>query len=357
MKRDELDFTFPPELLATERAARSRIMMVVASEPHELAGGIDALVDSFRPGDLLLINDTRVLRRRVFSEAGLEILFLRPLSATDWEVLCPSSRWKADQILPGGVRLEMRVRGRPQTVRVHAADGDERQAANPPELDDAYFLRYGDLPLPPYIQKARGERRNRLADQGQYQSQWADVPGSLAAPTASLHFSQQHLQAIEARGARVARLTLHVGLGTFLPVTAENLNDHVMHAETVSIPAATWRLVEETRAHGGRIWALGTTVARSVESAARGLLPQNPYDAGGYFGETSLFIRPGFEFQVVDVLCTNFHQPQSTLLALVAAFAGLETVKRCYQWAIERRFRLFSYGDLTVWMQPNTLKS
>ena len=331
---EELDFPYPEPLVATERQPKSRVMWVNAdSDPVELPG-TRAVVDLFEKGDCLVINDTRVLRRRVFTESGLEILFLRPESETKWQVLCPSSRWKQGQkqILPQGVQLEIVARGIPQTV----------EADQP--LTEEYFERVGEMPLPPYIQKARGERHNREADRNAYQTAWAKNDGSLAAPTASLHFSQEDLAALEAKGVNVVRLTLHVGLGTFLPINVSNLDEHTMHAEYVEIPQATWSAVENCE---GRVWALGTTVTRSLESAAHGKLARR--DDGGFFGETDLFIRPGFEFRAVDCILTNFHQPRSTLIALVAAFAGLERVKKSYSWAIEKGFRLFSYGDLSVW--------
>lgn len=347
MKLEELDFHYPERLVATERAPQSRVMLVDLGAA-EMAGPIEPvalsdlsqLLPYFKSGDLLVVNNTRVLKRRVFSESGLEILFLNSLeSPSRWEVLCPSSRWKngTEQILPSGVRLTLVSRGRPQVV----------ESSEP--LNERYFEECGELPLPPYIQKARGERHNRSGDGLQYQTAWAEKEGSLAAPTASLHFNDQHLNQLRIQGVQIAELTLHVGLGTFLPITAATLDEHVMHAETADIPAKTWESVQETRARGGKVWALGTTVTRTLEAAAAGLL--DSAQGGGFCGRTDLFIRPGFEYKIVDRLMTNFHQPQSTLLALVAAFAGLENLKHCYQWAIEREFRLFSYGDLSVWMK------
>lgn len=340
MKLTDLDFSYPERLVATERLAVSRIMLVEKLEPRELSG-TSALLEYFKPGDCLIVNDTRVLSRRVFTESGLEILFLHSDSSLKtWQVLCPASKWKdgEEQKLPGGVSLKLSTRGRPQTVESSIS------------LDEAYFEINGEMPLPPYIQKARGERHTRREDSHQYQTAWAEKNGSLAAPTASLHFKSGELDSLAARGVKVAKLTLHVGLGTFLPVTKENLDEHIMHGEFTEIPDTTWRLIEETKANGGRVWALGTTVTRALESVAQGKLEKDRR-GGGFFGETDLFIRPGFEYKVVDVLMTNFHQPKSTLLALVAAFSDLETVKRCYEWAIKKEFRLFSYGDLSVWIK------
>ena len=336
----ELDFQFPDRLIATERKPASRVMLNERGVSTELAG-IPALLERLNKGDCLVVNDTRVLRRRVFTESELEILFLAPVN-TDrraWRVLCPSSRWKegAVQTLPEGVGLRLTERGRTQVVEADRA------------LDDSYFERVGEMPLPPYIQKARGERHHRSSDPLDYQTGWARNDGSLAAPTASLHFSADDLARLELRGVSVARVTLHVGLGTFLPVTVEELDEHVMHGEVAIVTPEAWASIQAARKDGGRVWALGTTVTRTLESVALGKLSGS--GLAGFAGETDLFIRPGYEWQVVDALLTNFHQPRSTLLALVAAFAGLENVKRAYAWAIEREFRLFSYGDLSAWIR------
>jgi S-adenosylmethionine:tRNA ribosyltransferase-isomerase len=355
MRIDELDFTYPESLVATERAPTSRVLLTRAPfQYQELKDGLHELLNFFEQGDVLVINDTKVLARRVFSESGLEILFLGSNSdQTEWSVLCPSSRWKdgTSQTLPGGVTLELTARGRPQTVK----------ASLP--LTPEYFEANGDLPLPPYIQKARDERKNRAKDKTAYQTAWAEKPGSLAAPTASLHFSKEYLASLRERGVKVVQVTLHVGLGTFLPVTTDTLEDHVMHAELAEIPKDTWQTIIEAKARGHHIWALGTTVTRTLESAAGGLLAPVEQDVAceyviedstaAFFGETKLFIQPGYQYKIVDRLLTNFHQPRSTLLALVAAFAGLASVKSAYGWAIDLGFRLFSYGDLSVWFKAD----
>jgi S-adenosylmethionine:tRNA ribosyltransferase-isomerase len=325
MRIEELDFPYPESLVATERALASRVLVVENGEPREIlpepgagaAGAARVLLGLIEPGDVLVVNDTKVLRRRVFSESGLEILFLSSdPDLTTWQVLCPSTRWKdgEKQALPGGVSLELVSRGRPQTVRTSQA------------LNENYFAKHGELPLPPYIQKARSERHNRTVDSRDYQTAWAKADGSLAAPTASLHFSNDDLTWLKSRGVLVCHITLHVGLGTFLPVTAERLEDHVMHAEIAEISGEVWSSINKARARGRKIWALGTTVTRTLESAAIGKLQARA--DGGFFGATDLFIQPGFEFQVVDRLMTNFHQPRSTLIALVAAFADIDLVKR-----------------------------
>ena len=336
MRRQDLQFDFPEELIATAPSRPSRVM-VGGDEPREIS--IEELIELPQKGDVWVVNQTRVLKRRVFA-GELEILFLRPLEAeNEWEVLFPSRAYKVGETiaLPEGVQMSLVQKGRPQRVRVSRS------------LTDAYFEKHGEVPLPPYIQKARGERHNQAQDDSWYQTAWARKPGSLAAPTASLHFEQKHLDRLDERGVLVVPVTLHVGLGTFLPVTTDELKDHQMHYEEVEIPAATWKVIRRAKGEGHRVWALGTTVARTLESVPKDLLSPTP--EGGYRGQSNLFILPGFEFQVVDRLMTNFHQPESTLLALVAAFSSLERVKACYQWAISRKFRLFSYGDLSVWMK------
>ena len=343
----DLDFEYPEHLVATERArGQSRIMLVAPSgEPAEI--NRRQLLSMFRPGDLLVLNNTRVLRRRIFTDQGLEILFIRPIGSErrEWEVLCPSSRWKAgteQTINDANLRFELVARGRPQTLRANVT------------LSEELFERLGELPLPPYIQKARGERHMRAADSGEYQSIFARPQaqtdaGSLAAPTASFHFDQDFLGELKASGVSIAEVTLHVGLGTFLPVTVDDLRDHVMHHEWAEISAETVTAIRQTKESGGRVMALGTTVARTLESMHLGMLPKTT--VGGYFGETDLLIQPGHGWGVVDVLMTNFHQPRSTLLALVASFSSLERVKASYAWAIRQGFRLFSYGDFSVWLR------
>lgn len=329
-------FEHPEELIAREPSRPSRVMWVQNDAPVELT--TESLLAKIPAGDVLVVNDTRVLKRRVFA-GELEILFLETRNGIDWEVLFPSRKFTVGDVieLPEGRRAELVTKGRPQVLRVDRP------------LDEPYFARVAEIPLPPYIQKARARRRTIDADEAWYQTAWARQPGSLAAPTASLHFSAVDLDGLRERGVEVVTLTLHVGLGTFLPVTVEDLDQHVMHEEFVRIPAEAWRAVLSARARGGKIWALGTTVTRSLESAASGLLAGD--GTGGFSGGTDLLIQPGHEFQTIDRLLTNFHQPQSTLLALVAAFAGLETTKACYRWAIERKFRLFSYGDLSAWVK------
>jgi S-adenosylmethionine:tRNA ribosyltransferase-isomerase len=338
MLLEELNYHYPPELVATEPSRPTRVaFMPSAGEPRELT--VSGLLEEFFPGDLLVINESKVIPARVFSREEVEILFLRTQSANEWQVLFPAREFKiGDDIeLPGGVTLTLLQKGLPQIARVSR------------ELTPEYFAEHGEFALPPYIQEARAQRHNLASDEQWYQTAWAKNPGSVAAPTASLHFSEKDLEVLRAKGVNVAKLSLHVGAGTFLPVKTEKLEDHKMHAEEVEIPVETLRLIEQTKTAGGRVWALGTTVARSIEAWANGHFARQ--SDGSLKGETKLFITPDYSFKVVNGLLTNFHQPKSTLLSLVFAFAGTERTKEAYAWAIEHRFHLFSYGDLSAWIR------
>ncbi|PIS11145.1 MAG: tRNA preQ1(34) S-adenosylmethionine ribosyltransferase-isomerase QueA [Bdellovibrio sp. CG10_big_fil_rev_8_21_14_0_10_47_8] len=343
MKIKELQYSYPEHLVATEPVRPSRVLWVEGQQFSELT--IAELIQKIPAGDVLVINDSKVLKRRVFAQDDLEVLFLGRVPSSEsnsekWQVLFPSRHLKigAEISLPLGVRMKLVEKGRPQTVELSEP------------LAEKYFEQVAELPLPPYIQKARGYRHTQDQDQTWYQTAWAEKPGSFAAPTASLHFSNKDLQSLKERGVQVLTLTLHVGLGTFLPVTSEDLNDHPMHEEWVEIPAETWAALREAKSRGASVWALGTTATRSLESAAQGIL--KPGDQGQWQGFTDLLIQPGYPWQMVDRLLTNFHQPESTLLALVAGFSDLNTVKSAYSHAIEKGFRLFSYGDLSVWIRP-----
>lgn len=336
MLKSDLRFSYPDDLIATEKSRPTRVMWV---EPGRapIERSLSETLAAIPAGDVLVVNDTRVVKRRVFA-GDLEILFLEEKPGDHWSVLFPSKALAigARIELPMGITAELVQKGRPQILKLSRP------------LTPQDFEKFGELPLPPYIQKARGERHNRPADADRYQTAWACRDGSLASPTASLHFQPGDLEALAARGVVVKTLTLHVGLGTFLPVTADNLDEHEMHGELVTIPADTWAAVDQAHHEGRGVWALGTTVARALESAAAGLLP---HDENGFHGETRLFMKPGSTWRRVTRLMTNFHQPESTLLALVASFHSLDAVKDAYAWAIERRFKLFSYGDFSVWIR------
>lgn len=346
MELADLQFEYPAELVATEKKTPSRIMLAKGLKSTDFQVSelvsIDHLLALFEAGDVLVINNTKVLARRLFSDTNFEILFLQKNSdAPDlWQVLCPSRQWPKNMKMqfPEGLSAELVERGRTQTVRVFPAE----------KWTEDYFEKYADLPLPPYILKTRKERRARMQDLVDYQTKWAKLPGSLAAPTASLHFSNEVLQVLKLRGVHIAEMTLHVGLGTFLPITS-SLSEHKMHSEQVLISKSTWDQISQAKQSNKKIWALGTTVTRALESAAIGRLLKDSDE--NFYGETDIFIRSDFEFKIIDRLLTNFHQPESTLLALVASFAGLENVKQAYDFAIRNKFRLFSYGDLSLWIK------
>lgn len=335
MKLSDLTYNFPEDLIALEPSRPTRVMWV-DSEKQPVEITIDQLLQKIPTGDVLVINDTKVLKRRIFADGELEILFLDHEINSNvnkiWNVLFPSKKFNiGDQIrLPNGSKLTLLEKGLPQKVRVE------------PDLSEEDFNKYGELPLPPYIQKARHERHNVKDDEKWYQTAWAENAGSYAAPTASLHFTDHDIQKLIDRGVHVLKITLHVGLGTFLPVKTDDLDNHQMHGEVYQVSPEVWKKIKEVKNNNKGIWALGTTVTRTLETVAR---------TEKLTGESKLLLQAGSEFKIVNRLLTNFHQPESTLLALVAGFTSLEKTKASYHWAIEKKFKLFSYGDLSVWIK------
>jgi S-adenosylmethionine:tRNA ribosyltransferase-isomerase len=337
MRRSDFDYLLPAELIAQAPLARrsaSRLLLLDGATGGLADGDIAALPDLLAPGDLLVFNDTRVLPARLAARrasGGRVEIFLE--RALDGHAALVQTR--ASNPLREGEALDSE--GGP--VRL-ASRHDDLWQVELPGPAAAFFERWGCVPLPPYITRAPDAQ-----DRERYQSLFARVPGAVAAPTASLHFDAALLAALAARGIARAQLTLHVGAGTFHPVRSETLAEHRMHAEWYEVPAATAATIESVRAAGGRIIAVGTTVARALEAAAA---EQGSVRAG--HGETRLFITPGYRFRAVDGLLTNFHLPGSTLLMLVAAYAGREAVLAAYQHAIAQRYRFFSYGDaMLVW--------
>lgn len=331
--KSDLLFDYPQGLVALRPKHPPRVLF---KEENETAREIsfESILDVFDKDDLLIINKTKVLPRRIFVE-NFDVLFLESSDLIHWTVLFPAKKTKVGDIiqLPDGLQMTLLEKGLPQKVKLNQ------------KIDDDYFLKFGSFALPPYIQQARGFAEPLAEDKLWYQTAWADQPGSLAAPTASLHFSNEDMVKLKTK-INISEVTLHVGLGTFLPVSSENLEEHQMHSEVVVIPEKTIEAIERTKKNNKRIWALGTTSLRSIESWSRGYFKKE----GNYFvGETDLFLKPGDEFQICNGLLTNFHQPGSTLMALVSAFSSLEDVKQTYQFAIKNKFRLFSYGDLSIW--------
>jgi S-adenosylmethionine:tRNA ribosyltransferase-isomerase len=332
VRREDFCYELPEELIAqSPLAERSASRLLVLDGVTGAIGdrNIRDLPSYLRPGDLLVFNDTRVVAARLVgtkpSGGRVEIFLERALEGRE-----ALAQMRASKPIRDG--LEIATAG--GNVRVLRREEDLWYIELPvPALD--FFEHWGEVPLPPYIHRAANE-----ADRDRYQSIFARERGAVAAPTASLHFDDSLIAQIEARGVSRAFVTLHVGAGTFQPVRVDDLASHTMHAERVSVSAATCEAVERTRAAGGRVVAVGTTVVRALEAAALNRLPLQPWS-----GDTRLFITPGFRFQVVDALLTNFHLPESTLLMLVCAFAGREQVLAAYAHAVRERYRFFSYGD------------
>lgn len=325
----DFDYELPPEAIAQHPGERgdSRLLVLGRNAVERRFADLPDLLD---PGDLLVVNDTRViparLRARRPTGGAVEILLVeREGPASWWCLLRPGRR-----MVPGAA---LAVEGGPAARVEERADGRFRLAFEQPI--EPLLREIGETPLPPYIDRAVEPR-----DRKRYQTVYAERPGAVAAPTAGLHFTPALLAALERRGIRRASLTLHVGPGTFRPVKTENPEAHVMDSERFEIPEATAAAVAATRRRNGRVVAVGTTVVRSLESAAS----EDGLVAAGA-GRTSLYIRPGYEFRAIDRLVTNFHLPRSTLLMLVCAFAGRRRTLDAYRQAIGSGFRFYSYGD------------
>lgn len=325
----DFDFELPEDLIAQQAAPRgaSRLFVVDAegSERHRSIADLPAIL---RPGDLLVVNNTRVIPARIFARrptgGRVELLLVEKQGPRRWTALVKPGR----RARPG---TTLDVDGLSAEVVGKLEDG--RHEIDFSEPIEPHLGRLGHVPLPPYIKRA-----DEAGDHERYQTVYAAVPGAIAAPTAGLHFSPELLAALEGRGVDIAMLTLHVGIGTFKPVTAALVHEHHMEEERYDLPAATVEAIERTRRREGRVVAVGTTVVRTLESAAaRGLRPGA--------GRTDLFITPGYDFRVVDLLLTNFHLPRSTLLMLVCAFGGRDRLLRAYEEAVRERYRFYSYGD------------
>lgn len=339
MQRSDFHYDLPPELIAQRPlAVRSASRLLWLDGPSGVMADrqVADLVELTRPGDLLVFNDTRVIPARLFgrkqSGGRVEVFIERLITATSAVAHVRASKapkFGTELLIDGSHRL--RVNARTEQGLYLLATLEERSLI---EILNAV----GHVPLPPYI-----ARTDDAGDAERYQTIYARHPGAVAAPTAGLHFDEELLDKLKARGAHIAFVTLHVGAGTFQPVRAEQLEDHHMHAEWLTISAETVALVAKTKAEGGRVVAIGTTSVRALESAAQSgtLMP--------YAGDTRLFIYPGYRFQVVDCLLTNFHLPESTLLMLVAAFAGFGSTMAAYRHAVAARYRFFSYGD-AMWV-------
>ncbi|MDI9240679.1 tRNA preQ1(34) S-adenosylmethionine ribosyltransferase-isomerase QueA [Lysobacter sp. LF1] len=340
MKKSDFHYDLPPELIAQaplpERSASRLLMVPPAADDDAVDRGFQDRVfrdlpDLLAPGDLLVFNDTRVIPARLYGQktsgGRVEILIERLLGGAEARAqlgVSKSPKAGARILLDAGGEAEVLGReGEFYHLRFHV-----------PESLEKYLLRAGRLPLPPYIQREAGHD-----DDTRYQTVFAREVGAVAAPTAGLHFDEALLRSLKDRGVQFGHVTLHVGAGTFQPVRVDELDQHVMHSEWLNVGAELIEQIQRTRAAGGRVIAVGTTVVRALESAMReGHLQP-------YAGETRLFILPGYRIRSVDALITNFHLPESTLLMLVSAFAGKARIFAAYDHAIAERYRFFSYGD------------
>ena len=342
----DFDFHLPPELIAQHPASeRSSSRLLDGSGQEPIDRIFKSLPELMQAGDLLVFNDTQVVKARIFGEKStggkVELLIERVLP--DHRVV---AHMKVSKKPPIGAKLHMGIDAQ------HGASGfeatllgrwpDDKGALFCFQLNDephALMAQYGHVPLPPYIERPHdgsASAADIAEDEARYQTVFARNPGAVAAPTAALHFDEALLQQLKERGVSTASVTLHVGAGTFQPVKSENIAEHTMHSEWYDIPESTQRALHECRARGGKVWAVGTTSVRTLESWAQ---------SGQAQGDTQIFITPGFEFQWVDCLITNFHTPLSTLLMMISAFMGHELMHKAYEEAVREKYRFYSYGD------------
>ena len=336
MKVADFDFELPPDLIATRPLEPREAARLLVVHPDRLVDRVvGELPDLLVPGDLMVFNDTRVLPARLRAQRGdakVELMLHREIGPDRWAAFArPAKRLKVGQQVRCGDGLAAEV-----IAKGEAGEVTLRFDRSGPDLIAALH-RFGELPLPPYIASRRAVDER---DRSDYQTLFARREGAVAAPTAGLHFTPALMERLAARGIAAAFVTLHVGAGTFLPVKVEDTGQHRMHAEWGEIPPATVAAIAATRRAGGRVVAVGTTSLRLLESAAIA-----GREVRGFTGETDIFITPGYRFQVVDLLVTNFHLPRSTLFMLVAAFSGLERMRSAYAHAVAGRYRFYSYGD------------
>ena len=340
LRTADFDYDLPPDLIAlypAERREASRLLVVNRTEGTLTHGGFPEFLEHLQSGDLVVANDTRVMPARLLGRkptgAAAEILLLEPADSHGdlhlWRAMVrPGGKLKPGRTVEIGADLWVRI--------MDSLPGGTRLVRLETDLDVGEALsRYGRVPLPPYL-----GREEEPLDRQRYQTVYAAAEGSVAAPTAGLHFTSDLIEGIRARGVGWETVTLHVGVGTFRTVDVDDPVEHEMHRERYSVPRRLAEALAACRARRGRVWAVGTTVVRTLESAAT---EEGDLEPGA--GETDLFIRPPFQFKVVDGLLTNFHLPRSTLLMLVSAFAGTDLVRRAYAEAVSERYRFYSYGD------------
>lgn len=336
MKTSDFYYDLPKELIAqtpVEPRDNSRLLLLDRNNGNIEHKHFYDIIDALNPGDLLVANDSRVLPARIYgikegTGARVEFLLLKQISGNKWETLCKpgkKAREGAEFIFGDGILKAKVVEVKEDGNRIVDFECDENFFAT---LD-----KIGQMPLPPYITE-------ELKDRERYQTVYSHELGSAAAPTAGLHFTNELMERIKAKGVNIAYVTLHVGLGTFRPVKVDDVTKHKMHSEHYEIPAETAELINLTKKNGGRVIAVGTTSCRTLESVASFYGEIKPCD-----GFTDIFIYPGYEFKVLDGLITNFHLPESTLIMLVSAFAGYNNVMNAYKNAVDEKYRFFSFGD------------
>jgi S-adenosylmethionine:tRNA ribosyltransferase-isomerase len=332
MKTSDFDYELPPEYIAQTPAEPrdSSRLLVLQRQTGELEHRIfRELGDYLNPGDLLVVNRTRVIPARLFAhkETGgrVEVLLLRREDLLTWECLVGGKG------LTTGKKIT--IENGPAAEVIEVLDGSRRRVRFMERIEP-YFPKVGHVPLPPYIHEP-------LKDPDRYQTVYAREPGSAAAPTAGLHFTSRLMDELEKKGVKISEVTLHVGLDTFAPVTEDNPEEHQIHTEWCEVPPSTVEAISQAKQSGGRVIAVGTTSVRTLESAAR--VGQNLLLS--YSGPTNLYILPGYKFKVVDAMITNFHLPKSTLIMLVCAFAGREKTLAAYEIAKEAGYRFYSFGD------------
>ena len=342
MKISEFTFDLPQELIAQTPAQRrgdDRLLVIDRKTGEYQDMQMSDFPSLIEPGSVIVVNDTKVRKARVFgiSETGgkVEFLFTGALGPDRWQAMVSKS--KGYDFLDKDGNLYCKA-----VIETDVQDSDSGSSLKVVKfdrpVDEDFFQKCGHVPLPPYI-----KREDDFNDENRYQTIFANECGSMASPTAGLHFTPELVAQLEKKGVELLHITLHVGMGTFLPVRTENLEDHVMHTESYQVSEEVADKINRAKAEGRKIVAIGTTSVRTLESAVdreSGLLMAKS-------SSTNLFIKPGFEFRIVDMMLTNFHTPESTLLVLVSAFAGKDHILAAYRHAVEKRYHFFSYGDAT----------
>ena len=340
MKLEEFDFYLPEELIAQTPLLKrdtSKLLTINRKENTYEHKVFSDIIDYFNPGDTLVLNNTRVMPARLYGQkkdtgAAIEVLLLKNKEHNMWECLVkPAKRIKVGSIVSFGDGIM-----EAECVKV-LADGFRYFEFKYEGIFQERLDELGTMPLPPYI-------KERLTDKERYQTVYSKEVGSSAAPTAGLHFTNELLDKIKQKGVNIVYLTLHVGLGTFRPVSVENIEDHDMHSEYYTLDEETANVINETKKNGGRVFSVGTTSTRTLETIAR----DNDGEIVPASGWTNIFIYPGFEFKCVDGLITNFHLPKSSLIMLVSAFYNREKVLELYKIAVENKYRFFSFGDAMI---------